>query len=556
MPNVSHRFSDIIHAIYEKHDVEYVRDIHRTEDVFVYEGSIKCDEPELTPKRVSVKIVLTDNEDAQTFFDQEAQLYSQLHHKNIVHFEFSSLIPINHQGKVRRCIVTEYIDGLNLVDVLQYLSARGQEVGVEQSLFIIKEVLEGLNYVHRKKDETGQSLSIVHRDISLKNIMITRSGEVKIIDFGVATAAKTDEVKIAGTYSYMSPEQAEGHVVDHKTDLYAISVVLLELISNHILRPSEKEAVLKKLSIDGSLKSIMLKGLASEPRKRFQSADSMLQALDDYFIEKRLYLRSNELAHLMEKILSDNLNTTVHGSKLQEVIYPNAATRLRRLLMKYVTYFIGIAVAIGFFLYLKNNDHHIEYVSESNPLAKIINHTPIQNSDIKVQEPISKQAINTEWSTSIRVEAQGAHIFVQSGQQKWNKMNELEIKDSVSNDIKEKSFSISVNRKGYKSIHKTIVITPDNPNYHNSFRLEKSQMGSLTMSAYPWGIISVPGYITKKEIPPTVNVILPEGQHTVEAQWQNDKGKWFSLKSQITIKPHIGHTCIINFKDKMNVICK
>ena len=108
-----------------------------------------------------------------------------------------------------------------------------------QAVFIASKICEGLDYAHRKKDARGQDLHIIHRDVSPQNILVSYEGEVKIIDFGIAKAAnrsqKTQAGILKGKFGYMSPEQVRGLPIDRRSDIFAVGVILYEMLTGEKL---------------------------------------------------------------------------------------------------------------------------------------------------------------------------------------------------------------------------------------------------------------------------------------------------------------------------------
>src|SRR5580700_1504798 len=143
-------------------------------------------------------------------------------------------------------LLMEFIDGRNLRQVLSRCTKVQKALTIEQCVFIISQVANGLDYAHRCIDKnTGGPLNIIHRDMSPQNIMVSFEGEVKIVDFGIAKAESKIEVTRAGTlkgkFGYMSPEQAEGQPVDLRTDIFSLGIVLWELLANDRLFVANNE---------------------------------------------------------------------------------------------------------------------------------------------------------------------------------------------------------------------------------------------------------------------------------------------------------------------------
>jgi tRNA A-37 threonylcarbamoyl transferase component Bud32 len=170
---------------------------------------------------------LAENQDFINMFIREARLAALLQHPNIVQiFDF---------GKIQNAyfIAMEYIDGMNLGQIMSRLKSG---LPVDMAIFLATKISLGLEYSHKRKDdETGQPLGIVHRDISPQNILVSYQGEVKISDFGISKANTEPSLTLAGVIkgklSYLSPEQALGQPVDQQSDIYALGLVLYEILT-------------------------------------------------------------------------------------------------------------------------------------------------------------------------------------------------------------------------------------------------------------------------------------------------------------------------------------
>jgi serine/threonine protein kinase len=197
-------------------------------------------------------------------------------------------------------IAMEFVDGLD-VHGLQTASQRlEQPLPIAVCAYIVAEMLNGLDYAHRKRDANGKPLNIVHRDISPQNVVVSQAGEVKLVDFGIAKTALQSERTAAGVikgkYFYMSPEQAWGDPADRRSDVFATGILLHEMLTGHMLytgrsvpelianvRKAEIPAPgLLRPDVSDSLSSIVMRALEREPRARFQSAIDMGEALRDF----------------------------------------------------------------------------------------------------------------------------------------------------------------------------------------------------------------------------------------------------------------------------------
>jgi eukaryotic-like serine/threonine-protein kinase len=227
-------------------------------------------------------------------FIDEAKLTAQLTHPKIVQ--------VLDFGEVRGQYFTalEYVDGFDGLGLLRVAAQKRVHVPRPLAVFIASEVLEALDYAHNARDMEGKAMQIVHRDISPSNIFISKRGDVKLGDFGIAHAqrreSKTQAGTLKGKYGYMSPEQVVGRPIDARSDLFAIGVVLAELLTGRRLfsAPADLDVLLKvrdvKLDrldkygadLPKALDRIVRKALKKDPNERFDSAAALRDELADY----------------------------------------------------------------------------------------------------------------------------------------------------------------------------------------------------------------------------------------------------------------------------------
>src|SRR5215469_6508974 len=182
-------------------------------------------------KRVAIKIIRPNFASQKMFianFIGEAKLVADLIHTNIVQ--------TYHLGEAKGVcfICMELIRGVNLEQFTRQLSDKNRQLPKELAVFITSRICRGLAYAHNKTDKDGKPLGLVHRDVSLKNIMIAFEGDVKLTDFGIAKArgflVDNEGEVVAGKADFMSPEQANFQVTDRRSDLFSAGVVLAHLL--------------------------------------------------------------------------------------------------------------------------------------------------------------------------------------------------------------------------------------------------------------------------------------------------------------------------------------
>lgn len=271
-------------------------------------------------KKVAIKRVLPHLAEKKRFismFLDEARLGAHLSHSNCVQtFDVGV-------GDNTYFIVMEYVDGCDLKVLLESMRKANRAVTPAQAVYITIKMCEGLAYAHALKDETGKSLQIVHRDISPPNVLITRFGEIKIVDFGLAKASsqleKSEPGIIKGKFSYLSPEAATGQEIDHRTDIFAVAIILWEMLAGRKLFQGETDFdTVKQVqradapsirsinrSVDAALEAIIVKGLARDPNQRFLTAEDFGQALTRWLYQSQSVVSAFDIAKLVQDIVRE-----------------------------------------------------------------------------------------------------------------------------------------------------------------------------------------------------------------------------------------------------------
>lgn len=266
-------------------------------------------------KQLAIKKILphcSADKEFIAMLSDEAKLVVRLSHTNIVQ--------IFDLGKVGDdyFISMEFIDGVNLRELLNRAKDLGEKLPLPICLYVASEVCKGLDYAHSKRDENSRPLHIVHRDISPQNILISFEGETKIVDFGIAKAAmnmsQTSAGILKGKVNYMSPEQALGKIVDQHTDTFSAGLVLFELLTGqrffsgetqfHVLKQiqtSQITAASLPTSIPEDIRTILAKALAYNPAERYETASDFQIALTKLLYTKYVDFSSKQLSLLVQK---------------------------------------------------------------------------------------------------------------------------------------------------------------------------------------------------------------------------------------------------------------
>ena len=269
-------------------------------------------------KYVALKMIhpnfAQDDQFIQMLID-EAKIAVQLQHVNI-----AQTFDLGRVGDTYY-ITMEYVDGADLYKILRRGSEQDLDVPLDVCAFVAKEVATGLDYAHRKKDMAGRSLGIVHRDVSPQNVLLSYAGEVKLVDFGIAKATmkarQTAVGVIKGKYYYMSPEQAWGDPLDHRSDIFSAGIVLYEMLTGQMLYLEEdlhrlldmvRRAQIASPStlrrgIPPQLERIVMHALAKDPQDRYQSAGDMAADLERFLHGySPVFTASKVAAHLRASV--------------------------------------------------------------------------------------------------------------------------------------------------------------------------------------------------------------------------------------------------------------
>ena len=267
-------------------------------------------------KAVAIKRILpnlTKNQKFVAMFLDEARLSLFLQHANIVQVFDISKTPDNAYF-----LVMEYVDGCNLKALLERQKQKGRRVEIAHSIYVMMECCKALNYAHfLEHPETNEPLGIVHRDISPPNILLSKNGEIKLVDFGLAKAntqiESTDQGVVKGKFSYLSPEAASGLEVDHRADIFAVGIILWEMFTGRRLFYGETDYQTVELvrqaripsiaalnpEIEAELEAVVRKALARDANDRYQSANDLGEALTQYLFAHRMKVTSRDIATLV-----------------------------------------------------------------------------------------------------------------------------------------------------------------------------------------------------------------------------------------------------------------
>ncbi len=286
-------------------------------------------------KQVAIKRVLphlAQNKSFISMFLDEARLGARLSHANIV-----TVFDIGAADNTY-FIVMEFVDGCNLKAIIEHYRQMGRRLGVKETLYIGMETCRGLSYAHEIIDDDGDEIGIVHRDISPPNILLSKRGEIKVTDFGLAKATtqleKTDPGVVKGKFSYLAPEAAKGEDVDARADIFALGIVLWEMLAGRRLFLGETDYQTVKLvqqadvpslsrlnpEVDAELEKVLMKALVADPRQRYESARELGDSLAGYLFGKQLKVTSYDIANIVKEVVQRKSTAKKGGAQEASII--------------------------------------------------------------------------------------------------------------------------------------------------------------------------------------------------------------------------------------------
>jgi serine/threonine-protein kinase len=293
-------------------------------------------------KLIVIKRILPSMNQDQAFIDMllhEARIAATLSHPNIV-----QIFDVG-QCEGLYFIAMEHVHGEDIRSIVRQMKKKGvSEFPLEHALQIILGMCAGLAYAHGRTDLDGSNLNIVHRDISPQNVVVTFSGDVKIVDFGIAKSdnkgqsSETRSGKLKGKVPYMSPEQARGEDIDSRSDIFATGVMLFELTTGKRLFKGQSEFETLKLICEREyptpsqvrpgyppeLERIVMKALAKERGDRYQTAREMQGDLEAFVRKEQIAVSTIALQQFMQTLFDDMLaaqkEALLQGKQLADII--------------------------------------------------------------------------------------------------------------------------------------------------------------------------------------------------------------------------------------------
>lgn len=262
---------------------------------------------------------LGENEDFVNMFIDEAKVSVALQHPNITRiYDFGRILD-------NYFIAMECVEGKDLRGLLRKLARKRKFLPVEYAVYIAHEVCKGLAYAHEKSDLQGEAYGIVHRDVSPSNVLLSYEGAAKVADFGIAKAESnariTDAGVLKGKFEYMSPEQARGESIDHRSDIFSLGIILHETLTGRRLFKRDNDVqTLEAIKggdytapstvngrIPPALDSVVLKALEVDRDNRYQTAAQMQEELAQFMFPTTPDVVRKALSSFLQELFSEEI---------------------------------------------------------------------------------------------------------------------------------------------------------------------------------------------------------------------------------------------------------
>ncbi len=485
---------------------------------------------------------LSRDEEFVDMFIDEAKIAVGLTHANICQVTDLGKIDDNY------FIAMEYVNGKDLRAILKKCYTAKSPLGIEQSIYIASEMCKGLDYAHKRNDHaTGQMMSVIHRDISPQNIMVSYHGEVKIVDFGIAKTEfkihRTQAGVLKGKFAYMSPEQASGHELDTRTDIFSAGILLYEMLNNKRLFLGETDfETLENIKrcevppiheanakISPALEAVIRKALAKDAKDRYQTANEMHNALSKILYTEFPHFTQDNMTKKLSSLFGDEIKKETENLKksldaisneqmlqAQNVgdservdishisasrdVHPKKSGLFSKL--KYLLLFLLIAaipIAIGKYFFPKE---------KPQKAAKTQEKTAVEEKSFTFETTPDKAKI------SINGEPKGT--------------TPLTVNLAVN-----KRFEIVIEKEGYEPLQNGVITEPDKSHFVFELSKEKPALGIINLDSTPSGAnVFINGKDTQQTTPTLLDQ-LPMGK-SVEIKLQKEGFKATTKKISVS----------------------
>ncbi|MBC8204167.1 serine/threonine protein kinase [bacterium] len=419
---------------------------------------------------------LVAENDIRERFVREARACAQINHPNIVEiYNF-------HISQKDAYLVLEYVDGKNLHQVMSE-----KRLPLELSLAIIVEICKGMAYAHER--------GVIHRDIKPQNILVSKEGQVKISDFGLATLEDSPSLTyqgvVIGTPAYMSPEQAAGKKVDFRTDIFSLGVVFFEILSGvSVFKADSVSKSLRKIisepiprinqfrtDLPAKLEKIVDKMLERNPSKRFDTASEIVEEISELSEESNLNVSPKLIRRCLQENETGSTTTAIDISKDSGI----AVRKNRRRLLPVYAAVLTALIALTVFL--------INYKPFAPAMYDIVDSSIVKSEIPPLTDSLIAHRLQSQISDSLPMKEESSTPdtvkIVSQPAQEHSKIDESVGRESVVKNESEIEY-IKKSPGGIKEPAKTAAdnIKPKDESVINDYKT-----GQLTINCIPWADI-------------------------------------------------------------------
>ncbi len=506
-------------------------------------------------KTVAIKKLLPSLNDNDAMLVDEANVLCHLAHQCIV-----QVYELGKMGE-HHFIAMEYVDGIDCAILLTKAIRDQAPLRPAAALYIISQVLTALEFAHRSKDASGLPIGIVHRDISPSNILLSWNGEVKVTDFGIAKGAHrtelTDAGQVKGKYSYMAPEQARGEHIDSRADIFACGIVLYELLAAKRLFKGKTDAeILKKVgdanydlraidSLPAFVRAPVMLALSKDSDSRYQTASEMLFDIHSAMLGLGEMYSSLELAEYLRQRFKDELEQERLPKVCTQVLsHPFAPVQIAKKheFVKRLASRWKVAIAVPLLAGLFSTHPAGRPVEVVQAKAEVEAKAEAKIPLLSVPEVKGVIAIDSEPS--------GAKGTLTLGDRSIEIITPFARSDI---DIKKGIDAlVQISAPGFETAYERFSFSPSSIAFVREIKLVPKQDARLFVSARPWGLASVSGYVRSRETPVS-GLKVKAGTHLVKVM-HPPTGR--TISRRVDIDDGQTKRCFAKFGKRATMWCK
>jgi serine/threonine protein kinase len=514
-------------------------------------------------KTVAIKTLLPQwvgNDELSHLLIDEARVLCHLSHQSIV-----QVYELGDEGGIP-FLAMEYVDGIDCARLLTKIIRDEAPLNMGLVLYIVVSVLSALRLAHERKNEKNEPIGIVHRDVSPSNILLSWDGEVKVTDFGIAKGSHrsqlTDAGQMRGKYSYMSPEQARGEPIDHRSDVFACGIIMYELLTGCRLFTGKTDAdVLKAVECASAstidlanlipeLRSILLLALAADRDARYQSAGEMLSDVRKAMLAQGEIFSSAELKRYLEESFADDMESGLVEDHAQNeptrptrVIACEVGSPSRRWLKGIMTSWWRVAAILLISVGLMGTHSADGSVELKRPPSENDNARSIEVGIPTPAPPEIKGVV------AIDTEPSGAKGILTLGSRRLEITTPFARSDfDIGGDVKG---GLELSMPGFKTYSEKFELTTNSNALVREIRMKRRAAARLYVGARPWGIASVKGYAGPRETPIS-GIKVRAGSHLITIS-HPPSGK--KLTRMVSVGEGQVRKCLADFRNGATLKC-